>query len=146
MDWETGEIVEICEDRETLATSLSNDGKVITGTARLQNAGVEDAAIHTRGLGWMLLSDFLASQGVLEVARWQLLGAKVSGDGKTLIGTAFPLAADYWHGFRLELDQVFVCHDKRHGGKTLRVGFPDAMDAHLAHGDVLGLCPGDAPL
>ena len=145
-DWLTGELIEACEDRETFPYSMSHDGKVITGSAQLLHAGVQDAAIHTRGLGWMLLGDFLASQGVLEVSRWHFQGAHVSGDGKTLIGTAFPLAADYWHGFRLELDQVFVCHDKRRGGKTMRVGFPEEMDGHLAHGDAVGLCPGDAPL
>jgi hypothetical protein len=94
----------------------------------------------------MLLSEFLASQGVLEMSRWQILGARVSADGKVLTGTAFPLAADYYHGYRLELDQVFVCHDKHRGGRTLRVKFPDAMDAHLQHGDAIGLCAGDAPL
>ena len=104
--------------------------------------GIDDAAIYTRGLGWMLMSEFLASQGVLEMSRWQVLGARVSGDGKVLTGTAFPLAADYYQGYRLELDQVFVCHDKHRGGQTLRVGFPDAMDAHLGHGDVIGLVPG----
>ena len=146
-DWKTGEPIEVCEDRETIATSISNDGKVITGASRLLSQGIDDAAIYTRGLGWMLMSEFLASQGVLEMSRWQVLGARVSGDGKVLTGTAFPLAADYYHGYRLELDQVFVCHDKRRGGgHTLRVGFPDAMDAHLRHGDAIGLCPGDAPL
>jgi hypothetical protein len=145
-DWETGEPVETCEDRETVATSISNDGKVITGSSRLLHLGVDDAVIHTRGLGWMLMNDFLAGQGVLEMSRWHILGAKVSGNGKVLTGTALPLAADYYHGFRLELDQVFVCHDKRRGGRTLRVGFPDAMDAHLEHGDAIGLCPGDSPL
>jgi uncharacterized membrane protein len=145
-DWETGEPSEVCEDRETLATSISDDGKVITGSSRLLNLGIDDAAIYTRGLGWMLMSDFLASQGVLEMSRWQVLGAKVSGNGKVLTGTAFPLAADYYQGYRLELDQVFVCHDKRRGGKTLQVSFPDGMDAHLRHGDSIGLCQGDAPL
>jgi hypothetical protein len=58
-----------------------------------------------------------------------------------------PLASDYWHEFRVRLDDVFVYHDKRRGRtKTLRVGFPDRMDEHLAHGDELGLCAGDAPL
>jgi uncharacterized membrane protein len=146
-DWETGEPTEICENRETIATSVSNDGKVITGSSQITHLGIDDAAIYTRGLGWMLMSDFLASQGVLEMSRWQVLGARVSGDGKVLTGTAFPLAADYYQGYRLELDQVFVCHDRKHGrGQTLRVGFPDAMDAHLKHGDAIGLCPGDAPL
>src|SRR5262249_17468137 len=133
-------------DRETLATSVSDDGKVITGSSRLLFLGVDDAVIYTPGLGWVLLGDFLASQGVLEMSRWQILGAKVSGDGKVLTGTAFPLAADYYQGFRLVLDQVFVCHDKHRGGKTMRVGFPDAMDLHLKHGDAIGLCPQDAPL
>jgi hypothetical protein len=94
----------------------------------------------------MLMSEFLESQGVLEMSRWKILGARVSGNGKVLTGTAFPLAADYYHGYRLELDQVFVCHDKRRGGKTLQVGFPGAMNAHLRHGDAIGFCPGDAPL
>jgi uncharacterized membrane protein len=146
-DWETGEPIEVCENRETIATSISNDGKVITGSSRLTLLGIDDAAIYTRGLGWMLMNEFLASQGVLEMSRWQVLGARVSGDGKVLTGTAFPLAADYYQGYRLELDQVFVCHDKKHSpGQTIRVGFPDAMDAHLKHGDAIGLCAGDAPL
>jgi hypothetical protein len=93
----------------------------------------------------MLLNEFLASQGVLEMSRWQVLGARVSGNGKVLTGTAFPLAADYYQGYRLELDQVFVCHGQR-DRQTVRVGFPDAMDAHLRHGDKIGLCRGDAPL
>jgi uncharacterized membrane protein len=145
-DWLTGELIETCEDRETLALSLSDDGKVITGSSRLLNLGIDEAVIHTDGLGWMLMSDFLASQGVLEMSRWHVMGARVSGNGKVLTGTAFPLGADYYQGYRLDLDQVFVCHDKRRGGHTLRVGFPDAMDAHLKHGDAIGLCPGDAPL
>jgi len=146
-DWETGEPREVCEDRETIATSISDDGKVITGASRLLMLGIDDAAIYTRGMGWKLMTEFLASQGVLEMSRWHVLGARVSGNGKVLTGTAFPLAADYYHGYRLELDQVFVCHDKRRGsGNTLRVGFPDAMDAHLRHGDALGFCPGDGPL
>jgi hypothetical protein len=79
---------------------------------------------------------------VLEASRWQILGAFVSADGKTLAGTAIPLAADYYQGYRLELDQVYVCH----GHNTLRVGFPDAMDQHLAQGDTVGFCPGQGPL
>ncbi len=146
-DWETGEPREACENRETAAISMSNDARVITGASRLTHLGVDDAAIYTRGLGWMLMGEFLASQGVLEMSRWQVLGARVSADGKVLTGTAFPLAADYYHGFRLELDQVFVCHDRHRGrGHTMRVGFPDGMDAHLEHGDAIGLCAGDSTL
>ncbi len=143
-DWLTG--AEICEDLETTATSVSDDGKVITGASRLLHAGVDDGAIYTPGMGWMLLGDFLESQGVLEASRWWILGAKVSGSGKTLVGTALPLAADYWHGFRLDLDQVFVCHGTGSHAKTLRVGFPDAMDLHLSHRDSVGFCPGQGPL
>jgi hypothetical protein len=95
----------------------------------------------------MLLGDFLEGQRVLEASRWWILGAKVSGSGKTLIGTALPLAADYYHGFRLDLDQVFVCHRSLGSRpKTLRVGFPNAMDAHLSHGDSVGFCSGQGPL
>jgi hypothetical protein len=139
-DWWTFQ--DVCEDRETVAYSVSDDGKVITGASRLLLAGIDDAAIYTPAMGWMLLADFLQRQGVLEASRWLLLGANVSADGKTLAGTALPLAADYYHGFRLDLDQVFVCS----GGKTQRVGFPDAMDQSLSKGATVGICPGQGPL
>ena len=143
-DWWTFQ--DVCEDRETVAYSVSDDGKVITGASRLLQAGVDDSAIYTPKMGWMLLAEFLQRQGVLEASRWQILGAYVSADGKTLAGTAIPLAADYYQGYRLELDQVYVCHGKGSNANTLRVGFPDAMDQHLAQGDTVGFCPGQGPL
>jgi len=133
---------DVCEDRETVAFSVSDDGKVVTGSSRLPAAGVEEAAIYTPAMGWMLLAEFLQRQGVLEASRWQILGANVSADGKTLAGTAIPLAADGYQGYRLDLDQVYVCHGKN----TLRVGFPDAMDQHLSQGDTVGFCPGQGPI
>lgn len=145
IDWETGEPIEVCQDRETLAFSVSNDGKVVTGASRLLFLGIDDAAIYTRGLGWVLLGDFLKKQGVLEMSRWQLLGGRISGNGKVLVGTAIPLGADYYQGFRLSLEHVFVCHGSGSRGETMSVGFPDAMDEHLAHGDKVGLCRQDAP-
>ena len=145
-DWETGEPSEVCEDRETAAYSMSHDGKVVTGSSRLLMQGVDDGVIYTRGLGWILMSEFLESQGVLEMSRWKILGAKVSGNGTVLTGTAFPIAGDYYQGFRLELDRVFVCHGKGGGAHTLSVAFPEVMDAHLEHGDRVGLCKADAPL
>jgi hypothetical protein len=143
-DWWT--LQDVCEDRETVAYSVSDDGMVITGASRLLQIGIDDSAIYTPKMGWMLLAEFLQRQGVLEASRWQILGANVSADGKTLSGTAWPLAADYYHGFRLELDQVYVCHGKGKSANTLRVGFPDAMDQHLAQGDTVGFCPGQGPI
>jgi len=142
-DWDT--LQDICEDRETVAYSVSDDGRVVTGSSRLDNF-VDDAAIYTPKMGWMLLAEFLQRQGVLEASRWQISGALVSADGKTLVGTAIPLAADYYQGYRLELDQVYVCHGKGKSANTLRVGFPDAMEQHLAQGDTVGFCPGQGPL
>lgn len=144
LDWWTGE--EVCEDLETVAYSVSDDGKVITGASRLLSAGVDEAAIYTPRLGWMLLRDFLHSQGVLEATRWMINGAIVSASGKTLAGRGHPMAADHVHGFRLDLDQVYVCSGKGRAAKTIRVGFPDAMEQHLAAGATIGLCAGDAPL
>src|SRR5206468_1488385 len=103
---------DVCEDRETVAFSVSDDGKVVTGSSRLPSIGVEEAAIYTPAMGWMLLGEFLQRQGVLEASRWLILGANVSADGKTLAGTGGPLAADSYEGYRLELDQVYVCHGK----------------------------------
>jgi uncharacterized membrane protein len=136
----------VCAKRKTIAYSISDDAKVITGASRFSDFwnGVfaADGAIFTPKLGWMQLSKFLQSQGVLEAASWVFFSTRVSGDGKTLIGTGFPLASDYYQGYRIQLDQVFVCK----GRKTLRVGFPDAMDQQLSAGATIGLCPGDAPL
>ena len=143
-NWDTGE--NVCEDRETVAYSVSDDGKVVTGSSRLLTVGIDDAAIYTPKMGWVLLSDFLQGQGVLEASRWQFLGATISADGTTLVGTGWPLAADYYQGYRIDLDQVYVCHDKGKKAKTMKVHFPDEMDDHLASGDTLGLCPGQAPL
>jgi hypothetical protein len=143
-DWWSGEY--LCEDLDTLAYSVSDDGKVITGGARLFGAGIDDATIYTPKMGWMRMAEFLERQGVLEASRWKIMGAEVAANGKVLAGTAAPLAADYVHAFRLELDQVYVCQGKGTTAKTLRVGFPDAMDQFLAQGATVGLCPGDAPL
>jgi hypothetical protein len=161
------EAQDVCKTRKTIAYSISDDARVITGESNysdpLEGVFAADGAIFTPKLGWMQLSKFLQAQGVLEATNWIFLGAKISADGRTLIGTAFPLASDYYQGFRVDLDQVFVCHrngndDRGHGNdngrgngdgrstKTLRVDFPDGMEQHLAHGDKVGLCPGDAPL
>lgn len=141
---------EVCATRKTVAYAVSDDAKVITGESRYvdfwNSVFAVDGAIYTPQLGWMQLSAFLQSQGVLEATNWTFLGTKVSADGKTLVGTGMPLASDYYQGYRVELDQVFVCHAAGKAGQTLRVGFPDAMDVHLSHGDRIGLCPGDAPL
>ena len=135
LDWN---LEQVCVDlqRETLANSVSDDGSVIMGSS------FGEAAIRTPKMGWMLLAEFLDRQGVLEASRWFMLGGFVSADGKTIAGTGLPLAADYYHAFRIELDQVYVCK----GNKTLRVGFPAAMDQQVAAGATVGLCPGDAPL
>ena len=137
---------EVCAERKTVAYGISDDARVITGESRFidfwNNVFAVDGAIYTPKLGWMQLSQFLKSQGVLEPDNWVFLGTRVSADGKTLVGSGMPLASDYYQGYRVELDQVYVCK----GNKTLRVGFPDAMDQQLAAGAKIGLCPGDAPL
>jgi hypothetical protein len=141
---------DVCKTRQTIAYAISDDAKVITGSSRYSDfwngVFVTDGAIHTPGLGWMQLSKFLQSQGVLEATNWVFYGARVAGNGRTLVGVAQPLGDDYYHGYRVDLDQVFVCQGRGKAAKTLRVGFPDAMDQFLAKGATIGLCPGDAPL
>jgi uncharacterized membrane protein len=140
LDFVTNE--KVCQDvqRETVANSVSDDGKVIIGSS------FGEAAIYTPQMKWMLLSEFLEKQGVLETSRWYLLGGVVSASGKTIAGTALPLAGQYYQGFRVDLDQVFVCAGKGRGAQTLRVSFPDAMDQQLARGATVGFCPGETPL
>jgi hypothetical protein len=145
-DWETGEPYEECVDRWTDAFSMSDDGGVVAGASRVLWAGINDAAIYTPRLGWMLLADFLAKQGVLEGSRWQFLGAKVAANGRTLTGWAHPLGTEAYHGFRVDLDQVYVCSRQGDRRRSQRVQFPKVMDERLARGDAFGLCPGDKPL
>ena len=140
LDWMTNE--KVCVDvlRETVANSVSDDGKVVIGSS------FGEAAIYTPRMKWMLLSEFLEKQGVLETSRWYLLGAVIAASGRTIAGTALPLAGAYYQGFRVDLDQVFVCVGKGTAARTMRVAFPDAMDQHLARGATVGFCPGDTPL
>ena len=72
---------EVCDDRETVAYSVSDDGKVVTGASRLPCAVRRRGDLHPEdGLG--PLADFLQGQGVLEASRWSLLGATISGARK----------------------------------------------------------------
>ncbi|MFO1406662.1 MAG: hypothetical protein U1F08_03905 [Steroidobacteraceae bacterium] len=132
----------VCVDvqRETAANSVSDDGHVVLG------GSFGEAVIWTPRMGWMLLSEFLERQGVLEASRWFLLGGFVSGNGTAIAGTAIPLAADYYHAFHVDLKRVYVCAGKGTRARTLSVAFPDGMDRWLAWGATVGLCPGDAPL
>ena len=132
----------VCNDvlRETAANSVSDDGRVVLG------GSFGEAAIWTPHMGWMLLSEFLERQGVLEASRWFLLGAVVSGNGKAIAGTAIPLSADYFHAFHIKMDRVFVCAGKGNKARTLSVDFPKAMDQWVRWGATVGLCPADAPL
>ncbi|HQR48062.1 MAG TPA: hypothetical protein PL152_01930 [Steroidobacteraceae bacterium] len=146
---DTGAETTVCNRRQTIAYAISDDARVITGETSYNdfwNASAIDGAIFTPKLGWMQLSAFLQSQGVLEATNWVFLGTKVSADGKTLIGTGAPLGADYYQGYRIDLDQVFVCAGRGRYAKTLKVDFPIGMDIALAAGAKIGLCPGDAPL
>lgn len=140
LDWMTEE--KVCVDvlRETVANSVSDDGSVILGSS------FGEAAIYTPQMKWMLLSEFLEKQGVLETSRWYLLGGVVSASGKTIAGTGLPIAGNYYQGFRIDLDQVFVCVGKGKAARTMRVSFPAAMDQQLARGATVGFCPGDTPL
>jgi hypothetical protein len=144
------EYQDVCRTRRTIAYSVSDDASVITGESSysdfLSGAFAIDGVIYTPKMGWMKLSSFLQSQGVLEATNWVFLGAKVSASGRTIVGTAMPLGADYYQGFRVDLDQVYVCHGQGKSANTLRVAFPSAMDQHLAHGDTVGICPGQGPI
>ena len=139
---------DVCEDRETVAYSVSDDGTVITGESRLLQVGIDDAAIYTPKMGWMLLGL------VFPAAPGRARGLPLADPRRVRVG----LMARPWlerrspwrlittRGFIWKLDQVFVCHGKGSKANTLRVGFPDAMDQHLEQGDTVGFCPGQGPL
>jgi hypothetical protein len=44
--------------------------------------------------------------------------------------------------FAVTLDQVWICSK----GKSKLVGFPGAVESHLARGAELGLCAADRPI
>ncbi len=147
-DWETGEPSEVCEDRETIADlDVSTTARSSPAHRACSCRASTMRLIYTRGLGWMLMNEFLESQGVLEMS--QLAGARREGIGQRQ-GTdrhGVPDRGRLLPGLSgWSSTSVFVCHGKGGGAHTLSVAFPETMDTHLKHGDQVGLCKADAPL
>jgi hypothetical protein len=130
----------------THAFDLSDDGDVIVGRADSFDFGAAVPLLWTEPTGWTDFQAFLADQGTY-ASDWLLFTVgTVSSDGKTIGGWAFtPFSRQGW---LVQIPKVVMCHqpsasylashhDKK---KTIVVAFPEGMESHLAHGDVVGLC------
>lgn len=129
----------------TSAVDVSDDAEVVVGVALPSSPWGQPATLlWTRATGAIDFQEFLAVQGTWAPG-WVLSGmSSISGDGHTIGGGAYsPYSIQGWV---VEIPKVIVCHytpatkktpARRH---TIDVAFPDALGAHLAHGDTIGLC------
>lgn len=119
------------------ANAVSRDGVVVGGWG--SDTFDREAAIWTRGLGYMMLEEFLEKQGVTSIEGWSLSAVlAIAGNGTVLGGWGTYGGAVY--GWTVNIDDVDICHNPDKKGKTINVAFPHAMESHLEHGDSFGTC------
>jgi hypothetical protein len=128
----------------TVPLALSQDGSLMVGFAGNPwmdwNPG---PFMYSQQLGMVDLNQFLKNQGAnLETAGnnlWTPLA--MSDDGSVIGGWAPGDLATF--GWVLQMPKVFVCHmppGNLTNAHTISVPFPQGMNQHLAHGDIVGPC------
>ena len=126
-------------DRQGGASTISDDGSVITGWTQLQNG--RQATLWADGLGWAVFKDFLNVQGTYYEGTEVLNATDITADGHRLVGNSATLFGT--QGWIIDMPKVVMCHRAPHTSgepHTIDIGFPDGIGDHLAHGDTIGLC------
>lgn len=128
------------------ALAISDDGQIIAGLGGSSSFFPGDvsgrkAFLWTSDLGMVNFEDFLRAQGTF-FEGWILnTSTAMSADGRTLVGVGFGPRAQ--GGWLVKLDKVNICHappGNPANAKTINVEFPFGMQAHLNHGDTIGVC------
>jgi hypothetical protein len=118
---------------------ISDEGTMVGafGTASGQGATLVNDV-----LGTQKLADFLMAQGVINAGDLGIVSnaTKISNNGKHIVG--WTAVDGYWASFKLTLDQLYVCRK----GRSMRVGYPDAVADQMNKGATLGMCEADLPL
>jgi hypothetical protein len=133
-----------CEDRETIATSISDDGKVITGASRLCRWDRRRRDLHARH-GLEADERVPRQPGRARNVALARAGRTRLGQRQVLTGTAFPLAADFYQATGSNSTRCSSATTSDRGGKTLRVGFPRRWTRICATA-MRWVLPGDGPL
>jgi uncharacterized membrane protein len=119
----------------SLSGALSDDASVITGQALDFDLSIITPTIWTSGLGQTDFNQFLSAQGVVTTGLGMRLGMSMSANGQTITGYA---NGPYGYvGWVLKIPTALVCHSSQ----QLAVAFPEGLDEHLGHGDMMGACP-----
>jgi hypothetical protein len=135
---------------EAGGAAISDDGKIIAGLAGSTSRFTSDVSarkpfLWTSQLGMIDLEQFLIGQGTFFEGFFLNTAVSMSGDGRTWAGVGFGLRGAT--GYVIKLDKINVCHappGNPNKAGTINIPFgADAMNDHLAHGDTLGVCPGD---
>lgn len=128
------------------ANAISDDGNVIAGFGGSESffpwdTWARKAFLWTPELGFIDFEAFLRSQGT-SFEGWTLNAAvSMSADGKTILGSGFSPRGGA--GWIIKLDKVNMCHSSHwnpNHRRTINVPFRSGMNAHLAHGDTIGVC------
>ena len=111
----------------------SNDaGTVLVGTAGSFMTGTY-GAIWVQDLGWMLMSEFLHRQGVVEAQDLPIDNpTAISGVGDTIIGGL----AGVQFSWLIDLREVYVCE----AGQSVATTFPGGLRSKLQAGAEFGRC------
>jgi hypothetical protein len=118
---------------------ISDEGTMVGAFGTASGQG---ATLVNEVLGTQKLVDFLMAQGVMNAGDLGIVSnaTKISNNGKHIVG--WTAVDGYFASFKLTLDQLYVCRK----GKSMQVGYPDAVADQLNNGATLGMCEADLPL
>jgi hypothetical protein len=111
----------------------TNDaGTVLVGRAGDFWTGIY-GAIYVKDIGWMVMTEFLRKQGVVEASNYPIDNPMgISGDGDTIMGGL----AGVQFSWLIDLEQVYVCKS----GVSTVTTFPDGLRTEIAGGAEFGRC------
>ncbi len=114
------------------STDMSDDGSVIIGRAGDFNVGFA-GVMWLEKLGWVKLSDFFRTQGVVEAERYGMDNPlAISGRGSEIVG-GIPGVSFTWY---IDMKTAFVC---KHG-RSEKAEFPEEFIEEVRHGARMGRC------
>jgi hypothetical protein len=111
---------------------VNDAGTVLVGRAGSFFTGLY-GAIWIKDIGWMVMTDFLQRQGVIEASNVPIDNPlAISGVGDTIMGGL----AGASYTWKIDLHEVFACKN----GESIRTTFPDGLRAEVINGADVGRC------
>ncbi len=111
---------------------VNDAGTVAIGRAGDFFSGTS-GAMWIKDVGWMVVSDFLRHQGVVEASNTPIDNPlAISGNGSTIMGGVAGLEFTWL----IDLTEVYVCKN----GQSIRTSFPNGLRAEVMNGAEVGRC------